>query len=133
MLKSIDARLLEQPSHLGAPVEHSRLDGVGRGAENSGDFIDRLVVVVDEVKYLAMGWRQLRQAFPDDGAAIDLDRDLLRIVRRVGGRGGSQPFQRALRTTPAGGDGLVPGERRGRRTTQLPRSRRAPAPVHSHR
>src|SRR5260370_27948061 len=80
---AIETSCIEQLCQPVPGVEHPRFHRVSRNTNDLGNFLDRFLVVVDEVNDLAMRRRQLRQAREQDFAALPrLHRDL-RIVRRV--------------------------------------------------
>src|SRR3954454_22845721 len=68
--ESTHSRLLEQVSHLAPRVEHAGLDGRGRHPDDLRDFVDRLLVIVDEVDDFAVRRRKLRQTLLDNGVAV---------------------------------------------------------------
>ena len=60
--------LLQELRHLLARVEHARFHGRLRDADDLGDFLHRLLVVVDEVDDLPVLRRQRGQALPQNRA-----------------------------------------------------------------
>jgi len=80
---AIHAGLVEQFGHAGARVEHAGLHGVQRDARAPRHRFDRLVLEIEQVDYLALRRRQLRQALLENLAPILLVHLGRRVVRRV--------------------------------------------------
>src|SRR5437667_1037151 len=66
-----------------ARIEHARLHGVLRDADDLRHLFDRLVVVVDQIDDLPMVCRKSFQALPDDCTFVLLREGVFRIVRGI--------------------------------------------------
>src|SRR5262249_28453364 len=64
-------------------LEHPGLPRVGRHADNVGDLLDGLLVVVDQIDDLAMRRRQLGQALPQNRRLLPLLHRDFGTVRRI--------------------------------------------------
>src|SRR5260370_25970288 len=79
----VEARRLEQHPEALARVEHARLHGVDRNAEDFGDLVDGFLLVVDESYHLAVLGRQGVQAAAEDDLVLVLPHLGFRIAGRI--------------------------------------------------
>src|SRR5215472_6350526 len=79
--ETVDASALEQIGKLLAGIEHPRFHRALGNADDLADFLDRLLMIVDEVDDLAMRRRQFCHAGAQDLARV---RTIQRGFRRIG-------------------------------------------------
>ena len=77
------SRRVQQLCQLLARIEHARLHGILRDADDLCDFFHRLLVVVDEIDDLPMFGRKADETVPDDRTLVLLREGRFRIVRRI--------------------------------------------------
>src|SRR5262245_27765992 len=75
---------LDQPRQLPTRIEHASLHGGGRDTQNLRAFIDRLVVIVDQLDDLSMFGRQPGQCPAQQLATILFLQGSFRVIRWVG-------------------------------------------------
>ncbi len=108
-----------------ARIEHARLDrGLG-DADDIGDLLNRLAVVVDEVDHLAMLRRQFGQGIAQQFASVLLLQRGLRIIRGICDRGCDPRVQFRVDPTAVGRQRLVAGDREQPGRNRSARQRRA--------